>query len=168
MQTLIYSTPYTDDKIDLRRFVGKDQNLSDVEAAEKSDYVLFAPGSILAPPAIRAQGRTSVSVTDEQAEELLTHPIWRFRSQKDHDDHDALARRRAADQLGPVIAERVMAGLNTGAVSPAILSGDSENYVPPEVAEAAPLEPSAILALAKEQATAERRAEREAANKSKD
>jgi hypothetical protein len=101
MQTLIYSTPYTDDKLDLRRLVGKDLNLTDAEATEKSAYVLFPPGSVLAPATFRAQGRTEVSVTDEIAEELLSHPLWRFRTQADHDAHDARTRKRAADQLGP-------------------------------------------------------------------
>lgn len=161
MQTLIYSTPYTDDKIDLRRMVGKDLELTDTEAAEKSAYVLFPPGSILAPAAFRAAGRVSVDVTNEVAEELLTHPIWRFRSQEDHDAHDARARKRAADQLGPVVAERLMAGLAVGTVSPAVLSGADGPATVPEVAEAVPADPAAVLAAAREQAKAERTAERE-------
>lgn len=168
MQTLVYSTPYTDDRIDLRRMVGKDQEMSESEAAEKSDYVLFAPGSILAPVAFRSKGRTSVTVTDEVADELRTHPIWHFRTQEDHDAHDARTRKRAADQLGPVVAERVMAGLATGAISPAVLSGDSETDTAPEIADAAPMDPAAVLAAAKAQATADRQTEKEAAKAEKD
>lgn len=154
MQTLVYSTPYLDDRIDLRNLVGKDQGMSAAEAGEKSDYVLFAPGSILAPPAIRAEGRTVVKVTDEIAEHLLTHPTWYFRTEADHDAHDKRARQRAADQLGPVVAERMLGGVNVGAV-------------PPETAPQTPADPQAVMMGAAEQARIDAQTAKERADQAK-
>lgn len=100
MKTLIYAPPHTDDEIDLRRFVGKDEDVPYWERF-KSPYVLFVPGYNQAPPELRGAGRLSVDVTNEKAEELETHPVWRFVSREVSDELTRRAMRNAADQLGP-------------------------------------------------------------------
>lgn len=77
MQELVYVPPFTDDEIDLRQFVGKDTELPYLDRF-KSEYVLFVPGYSNAPVELRGAGRLRVTVTDDQAEELSTHPSWRF------------------------------------------------------------------------------------------
>lgn len=100
MKTLVYVPPFTDDEIDLRRLVGKDLDLPSAERF-KSPYVLFVPGYHNAPPELRGKGRTSVELTNEQAEHLETHPTWYFVAEDVAAEKERRAKQQAADQLGP-------------------------------------------------------------------
>lgn len=134
MQTLVFTQNTGDDELDLRQFVGKDTDLPRSERF-KSPYVLFAPGYRSAPPELRGAGRLSVEVTNDMAEELLTHPTWRFVKPEIAAEVDRRARARFAEELPEIAAAR---NIEADRIGPAI-----------EVAPTAPATVAAVRAEAK-------------------
>ena len=116
MQTVVFMQNSGDDELDLRNFVGKDTDIPRSERF-KSKYVLFVPGYHHAPPELRATGRLSVEVTNDQAAELMTHPVWNFVTQEVADEVARRARARFAAELPDVAARR---GVNPDQIGPAI------------------------------------------------
>jgi hypothetical protein len=104
VQELVFMQNSGDDELDLRRFVNKDTDLPPSKRFD-SPYVLFVPGYTNAPPEIRATGRVRVTVTNEQADELMTHPVWRFVTPEVADEIQRRARARFVAEM-PSLAER--------------------------------------------------------------
>lgn len=130
-QTLVYSGPYTDDMIDFRQMLGKDTDKRGAEIFD-SPYVLFVPGFPGAPKRLRAAGRTEITVSAELAEELRTHPRWRFLLPDDATARNDAAKKAAADYFGADLP----------ATDAAVPAGD-----PPvsEIAQQTPSDPKAVI-----------------------
>lgn len=116
MQTVVFMQNSGDDELDLRQFVGKDTEIPRSERF-KSKYVLFVPGYFYAPPELRSTGRLSVEVTNDQAAELMTHPVWSFVTQDVADEVKRRAQARFVAEL-PEVAE--LRGFRPDQIGPAI------------------------------------------------